>query len=74
MAKQRGRASSGRQQRGQTEAAAPSQVPPDDDVAIRRRRGQRVLPGLDVEGVRGFLDLSSGMPTTVRCPRCGYEY
>ena len=39
-----------------------------------RRGRQRVLPEVDAEQYRGFLDLSSGIPTATTCPKCGYSW
>lgn len=44
------------------------------EVVVPRRSHQRPLPGIDTEQFRGFLDLSSGMPTKMACPKCGYRW
>ena len=41
---------------------------------VARHSYQQPLPGVDVEQFRGFLDLSSGMPTKTCCPKCGYRW
>lgn len=35
---------------------------------------QPALWGLDVESVKGFPDLSEGLPVKDQCPRCGYTW
>ena len=35
---------------------------------------QRMLPGIDKTEFRQFMEFSSGVPTKVTCPRCGYAW
>lgn len=51
---------------------APKKKSPSEVVV--RHSHQQALPGVDVEQFRGFLDLSSGMPTKMCCPKCGYRW
>lgn len=49
----------------------PAVVPPPPS---RTKPRQGVLPELDIDAFREFVDLSSGMPVTHTCPKCGYSW
>lgn len=41
---------------------------------IPRRASQLGLPGVNLEEARGFKDLSAGIPTKIKCPKCGHTW
>lgn len=53
---------------------APKKTKKSPSDPVPRRSHQQPLPGVDADQFRGFLDLSSGMPTKNTCPKCGYQY
>lgn len=53
---------------------APKKTKSRSEDGVSRRSHQQPLPGIDTDEFRGFLDLSSGMPTKACCPKCGYRW